>query len=520
VLGVPAAVQIWDLERLYRLDTSGLEREPISIQLSDFSSEPLPVLEGPAGSDHRVYLAILPARLLADLYTTYGARLLERNVRSFLQARGAVNKGIRQTILTEPGRFLAYNNGISATAADVSLVEVTRGGQVLAAIKDLQIVNGGQTVASLHHAATRDRADLTGVAVQAKLTVVQPDQIDEMVPYISKYSNTQNKVTGADFSANHPFHVRVEELSRTVWAPASGEAHRQTRWFYERARGQYADETLRAGTVARQKQFKLTSPTTQKFTKTDLAKFLHTWSQLPYIVALGAEKNFREFMLRLEERRIQPDLEWFQRLVACAVMFRTAEKVVQQQRFGGYRAQIVTYTVAKLANVTASRIDLDAVWRRQALSDATISAISALSRPVHEVITTPTGRVKHVGEWAKKLDCWKSIEELRWKLPSDLERELVPLKRGLSAAAPSQLVGDLTEDEKALIATMAAVSGDTWYALSNWAKETDNLQSWQRRIAFSLGRLATSGGTPSIKQAQQGRKLYDEALRLGFSPPA
>ncbi len=156
-----------------------------------------------------------------------------------------MNKGIRETILNKPSRFLAYNNGISATAADVSLTDLDDGGIGITEIRDLQIVNGGQTTASLHHAATRDKADLAGIAVQAKLTVVQADVIDDMVPYISKYSNTQNKVTGADFSANHPFHVQLEELSRTVWAPAPDGSQKQTRWFYERARGQYADELAR-----------------------------------------------------------------------------------------------------------------------------------------------------------------------------------------------------------------------------------------------------------------------------------
>jgi hypothetical protein len=517
VFDVPSGVQLWDLERLFRLDTSGLEREPISVRIADFQSEPLPVLEGPSGGDHRVYMAILPSRLVADLYAIYGSRLLERNVRSFLQARGAVNRGIRETILNEPGRFLAYNNGISATAADVSVVECGSSGIALTEIKDLQIVNGGQTTASLHHAATRDRADLNGIAVQAKLTVVQSALIDEIVPYISKYSNTQNKVTGADFSANHPFHVKVEELSRTVWAPAPNGSQKQTRWFYERARGQYADEVTRAGTPARQRQFKMTCPTTQKFTKTDLGKFFHTWSELPHVVSLGAEKNFREFMLRLEEQRIDPDVEWFQRLIATGILFRTAERVVQRQRFGGYRAQIVTYTLAKLANATEHRVDLDAIWRQQRLSEATSSAIAELSHPVHDVVTQPSGRVRHVGEWAKKLDCWKAVEEIRWSPPRELAAELIELGRR-TAPKWSALAGGLTPTETALIAEVQGIPAEAWFAVSHWAKETNSLQGWQRSLAFSIGRLLANHHEPSIKQAKQGKKLYEDATRLGFRP--
>ena len=516
IAGVNVTTYVWDLERLYRLDTSGLEREPITLDLVEHFSGPLPCLGGASAPDHAVYLAIMPGQLLADLYGRFGSRLLERNVRSFLQARGAVNKGIRETILNAPDRFLAYNNGISATAADVSLVDLPSGGIGLASIKDLQIVNGGQTTASIYHAAKRDKADLSQVSVQAKLTVVRPELLDELVPSISRFSNTQNKVTGADFSANHPFHVNIEELSRTVWAPAPDGTQRQTRWFYERARGQYADELARSGSPAKQRQFKATCPTTQKVTKTDLAKFLHTWEQLPHLVSLGGEKNFREFMIRLPERRVTIDVEWFQRLIAKAILFRSAEKIVQNQHFGGYRAQIVTYSLAKLAHETQSRLNVDTIWRQQGLSPATEEAIAELSYPVHEVIVNPSGSVRHVGEWCKKLDCWKTVEEFSWKVPAGLATELGGLDLERPSLRPSDAATGVSPSEQKLIDQVGGVASDIWFGIAKWAKETDNLQGWQRRISFSLGRLSLEGGIPSLKQARQGRILHDEAVRLGY----
>jgi hypothetical protein len=521
IADVRVTAHVWDLERLYRLDTSGLEREIITVDVVEVLNRPLACLPGPSGTDHRVFLAVLPGQFVADLYARYGSRLLERNVRSFLQARGAVNRGIRETLLTSPDRFLAYNNGMSATAAEVTLVDLGAGGQGITAIQDLQIVNGGQTTASIHYAASRDKADLSQVAVQVKLTVVRPDLIDEIVPSISMFSNTQNKVTGADFSANHPFHVRVEELSRTVWAPAPDGGQRQTRWFYERARGQYADELARAGTPAKQRQLKATAPPTQKFTKTDLAKFVNTWEQRPHVVSLGAEKSFREFMLRLRERPIEPDVEWFHRLIGMAILFRTAEKIVQKQAFGGYRAQIVTYTLAKLAHDTESRLDLDEIWRQQKLAAPLEHAIADLSHPVHEVVTHPSGSVRHIGEWAKKLDCWKTVEELEWTPPASLTAGLRRPEKAPQRAAPSnQGLAGATPAEQKLIDDMAAIPADTWFAIAKWAKETNNLQGWQRGIAFGIGRLVASGRQPSIKQARQGEILHAEALRLGFRPPA
>jgi hypothetical protein len=404
VRGIPVSRQVWDIERLRRLDTSGLEHEPITVDVVERIGGPLPCLVGPAGRDHQVLLTILPGQFLASLYDEFGARLLERNVRAFLQARGAVNKGIRDTLLSQPDHFLAYNNGISATASEVKLVESGDGGTAISLIKDLQIVNGGQTTASIQ--SVNKKADIGAVAVQAKLTVVPRDRIERIVPSISKFSNTQNRVTGADFSANHPFHARLEELSRTVWAPTADGSQRQTHWFYERARGQYADELQRSGTPARRKQFRLTHPPQQRFTKTDLAKFENSWDQHPHVVSLGAEKNFREYMLALDRRGyVEPDVAYFHRVVAKAILFRTTERVVSAQKFGGYRANIVTYVIAKLVHATSHRIDLEAVWRHQVLTETLQSAIGDLAKPIFVIITNPAGRVRHIGEWCKKIDC-------------------------------------------------------------------------------------------------------------------
>ena len=517
--GLRVSYQIWDLERLFRFDTSGLEREPISVDVAALLGHPLPCLAGQVAADHAVHLLIVPGDFIADLYAHYGSRLLERNVRSFLQARGAVNKGIRETIQKQPDRFLAYNNGMSATASAVCLVDDPRGGRAIARIDDLQIVNGGQTTASLHAAKKRDGADLSGIAVQCKLTVVGAETIDELVPHISQFSNTQNKVTGADFSANDKFHVAVENLSRSIWAPAIDGTQRQTHWFYERAHGQYSDELAREGTPARQRQFKLMNPSGQKFTKTDLAKFEHSWEQLPHIVSRGAEKNFREFMLRLALRPIEPDAAYLERLAAKGILFRTSEKIVSAQKFGGYRANIVTYSIAKLVHQVAHRLDLAAIWKNQAITETTTVAITEISHVVHGVITSPSGSVRHIGEWSKKLDCWKRVEELPWPVPAALERELVSLHGDKTSPYQriDQGLATPTADEEAMVAEAATVGADSWFGVSNWAKETHNLQPWQRSLAYSLGRLAANDHQPSVKQARQGLKLLDEARRLGFS---
>ncbi len=387
---------------------------------------PVPCLSVPVnGRDYGAYLAILRGDVLCKLYEEYGPRLLELNVRSFLQARGGVNKGIRETIIKEPERFLAYNNGISITATDIKLVKMPDGGKGIAWAKDLQIVNGGQTTASLFHAARKDKADPALVHVQAKLSVVDAVKVGEFVPLISRYSNSQNKVNEADFSANAPFHVTMEALSRTVWAPASDGTQHQTKWFYERARGQYMDAKARQPTPAKKRDFNAIYPNSQKFTKTDLAKFENTWDQLPFKVSFGAEKNFREFTLRLQEREaIVVDQSYYQQLIAKAILFRGAEKIVQAQQFGGYRANIVTYTLAYLVHMTGRRLDLDRIWREQGLTHSLEEAIRKTSHAVHKVIADPPGG-RNVTEWCKKDVCWDGIKQLQVSLPAAFKAEAV-----------------------------------------------------------------------------------------------
>ena len=413
------SINIWDIRRLYRCVSSGKKRESIEIDFEAKFGKSIPCLRIPeANSDYDGCMMIIPGDILQNLYAEYGSRLLEKNVRSFLQARGSVNKGIRQTILREPQRFLAYNNGISATAESVRFVN---NGSGIAAIRDLQIVNGGQTTASIYQAARKDKADLSRVYVQAKLTIVKSDRIDEIVPLISRYANSQNKVNEADFSANEPFHIQIEELSRTIWAPANDGSQRQTHWFYERARGQYLEAKNKEVTPARKKAFEETYPKSQVFTKTDLAKFQHTWDQLPHFVSRGAQKNFAEFTAQWAAGKkdttiVDPD--YFKHLIAKAILFKFTEKIVQSQKFGGFRANIVTYTLAYLSDSTRQHIiDLDYIWKYQSLSKSLQDVIAKVSIKVHQtIIAPPEGKSKNVTEWCKHVDCWTKIKEIKIKL--------------------------------------------------------------------------------------------------------
>lgn len=508
---------LWDIDRLYRCATSGKMRETIEIDFEERFKMTIPCIENSTSNKYSVYLAIINGGLLATLYDEFRDRLLEKNVRSFLQVKGGVNKGIRDTLRDEPDMFLAYNNGISVTAESVEIVRDENEKPSIKRIRDMQIVNGGQTTASIFN-AKNDRkifADLSQVFVQMKISVIHSEEdIDEIVPRISTFANTQNKIQIADFSANDPFHRRIEELSRTIWAPAQG-GMKPRNWFYERARGQYADMLTRESTSKRKEEYKETHPL---FTKTDLAKYENTWDQLPWQVSEGAQKNFHKFMIRLNERKgFVPDEVYYKNLIAKAIMFRQTEKLVQKQQYGGYRANIVTYTLAFLSFKTAQRIDLDRIWKEQSITPSMESEIIVISRFVQRLIVNPPGGA-NIGEWCKKEKCWQAIREYDYVISDVLQSELLSVARPAVGNQPAtKSIESLTEEELALIDETAAIPAKTWFALSRWAKETKNFQPWQRSLLFSVGTLVGRGQKPSIKQATHAIKAYKEATKKGFT---
>lgn len=518
--GIETSFSIWDIERLYRCMISGKMRETIQI---DFESEygvTIPCIENTSSELYSVYLAIINGDLLAHIYDTHGPRLLERNVRSFLQVKGAVNKGIRDTLKDEPDMFLAYNNGISVTAESVEIIRDENGKPSIKKIRDMQIVNGGQTTASIYNAKKDKKiaADLSQVFVQMKLSVIKTSEsMDEIVPKISAYANTQNKIQMADFSANDVFHRKIEELSRIIWAPAQN-GQKPQNWFYERARGQYSDMLSHESTPTRKKQFKDEHPL---FTKTDLAKYENTWDQLPYQVSEGAQKNFKKFTVRLSERGgFMPDQGYYERLIAKTILFRAAEKLIHSQKYGGYRANIVTYTLSYISYKTAQRIDLERIWREQRLTPILEKEIINVSKFVQRLIVNPPGAA-NIGEWCKKPKCWDVIRDYQYEISDELKKELITYDRQDSVISRSaNAKGEMnaaSDKEMEIIARVVAIPAETWFALSRWAKDTNNFESWQRSILFSIGTLIKRNKKPSFKQANQAIRVYNEAIAKGFS---
>jgi hypothetical protein len=430
--GIRATYHIWDVARFQRQRSSRGHKEPLNIDFVELFGMGINCLPANLGSDsYQSYLVVMPAPILAALYDRYSARLLEQNVRTFLQARAQVNKGIRATILNEPQMLFAYNNGITATAQEVE-TRMTDSGLQIVRMTDLQIVNGGQTTASLFHTQRRDKADLSDIFVQMKLSVIDSEQSEMVVPRISEYANTQNRVNAADFFSNHPFHVRMAEFSRRLWAPAQQGAQRETKWFYERARGQYVDAQSKL-TTGEQKRFQAEYPKAQMFKKTDLAKFENVFDDHPRSVNLGSVKNFARYALRIgkEWERSSDGFNelYFKRAIARSLLFRATERLISEQPWykDGYhaeRANIVAYTLSMLGEMTkrrAAAIDYQRIWAAQAVDDILCKTLVVIAAEVNDDIIQPPPGISSSSEWCKREGCWARLVER-----ADRISELVP----------------------------------------------------------------------------------------------
>ena len=294
-------LDVLDIDGIFRSKLAGFQKEQITIKCSDFGIAGIPCLKAEIDTDqYDSYLAIVPGTFLADIYKKYSASLLESNVRSFLKFNGAVNKGIRGTILNEKSRFFTYNNGISTTAKSVKVISDQVYGSIITEFNDLQIINGGQTTATLAATNIKNNADLSGIYVQMKLTVLK-DTDPDLIRNIAKYANSQNKVKTADLNSSHPFYVRMEDFSRKVYAPLASGSLVQQLWFFERARGQY-EQPLMQMTKAQANNYKLTRPKSMKFTLTDLAKYINAANMLPHYVSWGGEVNAAHFHNDMEKQ--------------------------------------------------------------------------------------------------------------------------------------------------------------------------------------------------------------------------
>ena len=512
IAGKDVTFEIFDLERYQRLRNSGTTDEPIRVNLLEFSDKGIPTVTYQNKSGFSTSVLIVPGKLLFELYNKFGNRLLELNVRSYLQARGKVNKGILTTIQTEPDKFLTYNNGITVVAEELVFNEdQTRINEIIG----MQIVNGGQTTASIHRAHKENKSSIDDVYVQAKITVVPANLFQEVVPWISEYSNTQNKVNSVDLGANNPYHIGIERVTKATWLPGQ-----TSKWFYERARGSYETERARSS----MKKFDIEFPPANKFTKEDLSRYENLWNLQPHIVSRGGQKNFVKFMedkVGLYQKSWEPSQDEYKNIIGLAIFCRTVSKIARSIDIPAYRVNIVNYTTSLIVEKTTKRIDRKKIWESQAVTTAMHNLITEWINKMKVVLIDTANKDfpgENTGEVFKKDKCWEVLRKKTedWKLPDDVHKELTNLEiRGTSGEEHTLIIPDIPRDVEDNMARCMQLSADQWFAIARWGATSGLLLEWQKGIANTLSGYAINSWTkfPSEKQAKHGVaiiNLYQE----------
>ncbi|MBR0816305.1 AIPR family protein [Bradyrhizobium liaoningense] len=412
VAGRSVRLEAMDIERLYRHWSEGKPRDELVVNFEEICGSAIPCVYVPGeDEDYDYALTAMPGNALRLLYDRYGARLLEANVRSFLSQTGKVNKGIRDTLRDAPERFMAYNNGIVLIADEASFSRTSDGSTGLSWLKGMQIVNGGQTTASIYFTKRKHpEVDLGRVRVPAKVIILHrhdPESEDILIGDISKYANSQNAVKVSDLSANKPFHIELEKLALATYCPDG-----VGRWFYERASGSYNVMLAREGTTpAKLKKIREMLPSSRKFGKTDLAKYIQAWSGNPHIVSLGSQKNFDRFMSDPESAAasVSLDVAGYKQLIAQAIIFKAVHKIVLAGDFNQAQANITAYTVSWLAEQVRDKISLESIWQRQSISPQLSAFAKVLASRMDEVLRQ-TAAGAQISEWAKKEECWARVQ--------------------------------------------------------------------------------------------------------------
>lgn len=560
IVGKTVELNVWDITRIFDLVNSNTQKESIEILFSDFDYDGIPCvkavdyeniiadvevlpgetnyLKGDAGSrpdniiTYSSYLAVIPGQILSDLYLEYGSRLLEGNVRSFLSTRGKVNKSIQNTIKNYPAMFFAYNNGIAATATEID-TKLTAEGYKITRIKDLQIVNGGQTTASIANTLLKAKKDeiidVSNLYVPMKISVLEHSMSERIIPKISEYSNSQNKVDDSDFFSNHPFHIRIEDFSRKTPAPAVNGNQYQQYWYYERTRGQYDQGKMKFKPKSSQlKQYETRYPKSQVIKMVDLAKYMEIYEGAPDIVSKGKQTIVKIFAQNIKKRWGKSDTEfnvyYFKRVVALAIMFKATDEIVKQTTWykekHSYKANVIAYTLSILfdyirKNCKESEIDFLRIWNAQKIYPELEKQLRILCTEVYNFITREDRLKENVTEWCKKELCWERAQKTKWTIRQSFCDSLVNKEEQESEEKSAKKAQKLDNEINTLKFIME-YGTDNWKKVFDWGFSRRLLSETELSILKMVVKMNETGKIPTERQAKVLTRMRERLITEGM----
>lgn len=500
---------VWDIQRLFQQYhiNSGKTRVEIDFQLL-FKRELQCIKMIDDNPTVDSYLTIIPGTILASIYKRYSQALLEKNVRTFLQFKGKVNKNIRKTLREQPNMFFSYNNGISTTASKVEIRELGRA-SFITKIYDWQIVNGGQTTASIAALINDKKVDLSLVYVPMKLSVIHDkSNYNTIVKDISTYANSQTAIKNSDFSANEPYLVELEHMSRNVFVPGNS-YYSGSKWFFERMRGQYLDCKEQLNKVDSD-AFTRTYPKEHKITKTDIAKVEVAWNRAPYDACRGAEQCYKLFASSIKKNRPVVTESYYTKLIAKCIILNKIDEIVSSQSQRGYKANMNVYILSAISFLSDGKLDFQYIWEKHRLQDELVAKIEELVPIVWKHLTsTDLMTTSNVSAWSRRSECWDKLKSKlaqTVKLSTCLERpEYLNL---------DNVVGNNSQQD--IINEMMSIDSNYWFSLVEWAKSHNSLTPIELKTVRNYGTYKSRGKKLSYKEAENAKRIIEKAKDLGF----
>jgi hypothetical protein len=400
-----------DMNYLYNIMISQSNSETLVVDFEERFGYKMEAIRAANEQHFESYLCVFPATTLAQLYLKESSRLLEKNVRSFLQFRGA-NLGMKKTIDKAPEKFIAFNNGLTITASNVISEEIDNK-IYIKSLTDFQIVNGGQTTASIYF-SHKEGLDISKVKIMAKINVaknVSEEELNDLITDISKFSNSQTKVTNVDLDSRNLQLSKIKSLSDSIVTPSGH------KWFFEKSKGEFITKLRIAGEKNKnhiEKQY----PKEYRFTKEQLGKYYCSWGNEPYKVKKGGEAIFRKFIEEISsnDKKIRIDRYFYENLISKIILFKALEDLhgVRNEAIGQLRSAVVPYTISIIYSLTdgnkksSNAFNLMKLWTSEGLEEDLAIYLKSLMSLINQLIKK-YAKSDDLGEYSKKKELWEDI---------------------------------------------------------------------------------------------------------------
>jgi hypothetical protein len=530
-------IYYWDLKKWNDLKRSKTKRLPVNIDFKEkeYCLYNIDYIEKQTNNKLTYFLSIFPGQLISDIYDYNKTSVLENNVRVFLSANQKANAAIRKTIKHDPLKFFSYNNGISATAESVQIEK----GKIIK-INDFQIVNGGQTTASIHYSNKKDKVSLDGVFVSVKITALKKDDdYSKTVSNISQAANTQTAVKTSDFYANDPLLIGIERIS--LKTPAINSLNNNIYYFFERMSGQYNVTKNSRGTIKYIKIWEESHPKVFSFNKIDVARWFNMMYELPHISAAGAEKQFDDFMKN--KNFVKPEINEgrYKTLIGFGLLFQRIYKLCGKANGKSYPSLIIDpvtgthspvalstaiYTMTFIHMVTDGRIDYWSIFNFQDdICDSLISKERIETKYdslLENIIIMIWHQIAKYGgaaaqEQTKKKSCWEYVKSninLNYEIKKQLDDLLIPV---VEKDKRNSLFQD--DEDKIYFESLDILfknNANIFQLISNIANNQSEYVKEKMLLNNQIKKIISKNQILTKKRVQETINFYNKLISNGF----